>query len=68
VVRAEGAPRRATASKSALADLDIQPSEIGKPDFGLGRGRILRGSLTLAPQDDGIILASCPASCRASRL
>jgi hypothetical protein len=33
-VRAEGAPRRATASKSALAGLDTRHSEIGKPDFG----------------------------------
>src|SRR5579864_9477896 len=45
-VRAEGAPRGATAFKSAIADLNTKrSSEIGETRFRLRRGRILRGPL-----------------------
>ena len=38
-------PRRATAAKSAIADLDTNTPKSGKPDFGWHLGRILRGPL-----------------------
>jgi len=53
-------PRRATAPKSAVADLGTNIFEIGKADFDWRLGRILRGSLTLAPQDDGPMAVVAP--------